>query len=108
MTGGELKQIEEAFSQNWIAPLGPNVDGFEEDLKEACQRLKKIKVTEMMHPVHEHIDKNAHMSEAIHKIVMWQTLSILVTSKNNAVGILRLADLFQEVFRELAGGCKQS
>jgi dTDP-4-amino-4,6-dideoxygalactose transaminase len=30
MSGGEMKYIREAFDQNWIAPLGPNVDGFEE------------------------------------------------------------------------------
>jgi dTDP-4-amino-4,6-dideoxygalactose transaminase len=29
----ELKYIHEAFDQNWIAPLGPNVNGFEDDLK---------------------------------------------------------------------------
>ena len=24
--------VEDAFTTNWVAPLGPNVDGFEEDL----------------------------------------------------------------------------
>ena len=33
MGGNEMKYINEAFEQNWIAPLGPNVNGFEEDLK---------------------------------------------------------------------------
>jgi len=33
MGGNELKYINEAFDTNWIAPLGPNVDGFEEDLE---------------------------------------------------------------------------
>ncbi len=33
MGGSEEKYVKEAFSENWIAPLGPNVDGFEEDLK---------------------------------------------------------------------------
>lgn len=28
----EFEYIRDAFSSNWIAPLGPNVDGFEEDL----------------------------------------------------------------------------
>jgi dTDP-4-amino-4,6-dideoxygalactose transaminase len=30
--GNELKYIQQAFDENWIAPLGPNVDGFEADL----------------------------------------------------------------------------
>ncbi|WP_336834213.1 aminotransferase class I/II-fold pyridoxal phosphate-dependent enzyme [Sphingobacterium siyangense] len=33
MGGNELKYIHEAFDQNWVAPLGPNVNGFEEDLE---------------------------------------------------------------------------
>lgn len=33
MGGNELKYIHEAFDQNWVAPLGPNVNNFEEDLK---------------------------------------------------------------------------
>ncbi|MHB2153595.1 DegT/DnrJ/EryC1/StrS family aminotransferase [Calditrichota bacterium GD2] len=32
MGGDELKFIKQAFETNWIAPLGPNVDGFEADL----------------------------------------------------------------------------
>lgn len=32
MGGGELKYVHEAFEQNWIAPLGPNVDNFEKEL----------------------------------------------------------------------------
>lgn len=33
MGGNELKYIHEAFDENWVAPLGPNVNGFETDLK---------------------------------------------------------------------------
>src|SRR5690554_2256022 len=31
MGGGELKYIHQSFDQNWVAPLGPNVEGFEKD-----------------------------------------------------------------------------
>lgn len=33
MGGTEKKYIDEAFETNWVAPLGPNVDGFERDLE---------------------------------------------------------------------------
>ncbi len=36
MSGHEQKYIKEAFDENWIAPLGPNVDAFEETLAEYC------------------------------------------------------------------------
>ena len=32
MGGDELAFVQQAFDTNWIAPLGPNVDGFEQDL----------------------------------------------------------------------------
>ena len=34
MGGSEQKFVADAFNTNWIAPLGPNVNGFEEDLKD--------------------------------------------------------------------------
>lgn len=33
ISGNENKYIEEAFKENWVAPLGKNVDGFEQDLE---------------------------------------------------------------------------
>ena len=33
MGGGEMKYIEQAFAENWIAPLGPNVNGLEQDIE---------------------------------------------------------------------------
>jgi dTDP-4-amino-4,6-dideoxygalactose transaminase len=34
MSGNEMKYIDEAFKTNWIAPLGPNVTAFENELAE--------------------------------------------------------------------------
>lgn len=33
MGGTEQKYVKEAFDTNWVAPLGPNVNGFEDDLE---------------------------------------------------------------------------
>ena len=33
MSGAEQTYIKEAFDTNWVAPLGPNVNGFEKDLE---------------------------------------------------------------------------
>ena len=32
--GFEQKYVKEAFDTNWVVPLGPNVNGFEEDLRQ--------------------------------------------------------------------------
>jgi len=34
MGGSEQKFVQEAFDTNWVAPLGPNVNGFEKDIEE--------------------------------------------------------------------------
>ena len=33
MSGKEQQYIQEAFDTNWIVPLGPNVNGFEDDIR---------------------------------------------------------------------------
>ena len=33
MSGNEMKYIQEAFDTNWVVPLGPNVNAFEQELK---------------------------------------------------------------------------
>src|SRR6056297_3521626 len=45
MGGEELDYIHEAFEKNWIAPLGANVDGFEEDLQNYTGRDHAAVVT---------------------------------------------------------------
>lgn len=37
MSGEERKYVNEAFDTNWIAPLGPNVNGFETDIENYLQ-----------------------------------------------------------------------
>ena len=41
MSGQEMKFIQEAFDTNWVVPLGPNVNGFEDDLKRFCGQADK-------------------------------------------------------------------
>ena len=44
-TGEEQKYIKEAFDTNWVVPLGPNVNAFEEDLKNfVCTNEKGEKI----------------------------------------------------------------
>ena len=41
--GVEQKYIKEAFDTNWVVPLGPNVNGFEEDLRQFITDNVKMK-----------------------------------------------------------------
>ena len=42
MSGNEMKYIQEAFDTNWVVPLGPNVNAFEEDLEKFVGENKKV------------------------------------------------------------------
>ena len=42
MGDGEQKYIQEAFDTNWIVPLGPNVNGFENDLKKFLGQNRSV------------------------------------------------------------------
>ena len=42
MSGNEMKYIQEAFNTNWVVPLGPNVNGFEADLKAFAGENKEV------------------------------------------------------------------
>ena len=47
MHGEEQKFVQEAFDTNWIAPLGPNVNGFEREMEAYtgiahCSRKKRL------------------------------------------------------------------
>ena len=42
MSGEEQKFIQEAFDTNWVVPLGPNVNGFEGDIKQFIGEDKEV------------------------------------------------------------------
>ena len=44
MSGQEMKYIQEAFDTNWVVPLGPNVNAFEQDLECLCGEGKHVVV----------------------------------------------------------------
>lgn len=42
MSGKEISFIQEAFDTNWVVPLGPNVNAFEQDLERYVGEGKKV------------------------------------------------------------------
>ena len=40
MSGKEMDYIKEAFEDNWVVPLGPNVNGFEADLEKFINHIQ--------------------------------------------------------------------
>ncbi|MBN1211008.1 MAG: CBS domain-containing protein [candidate division Zixibacteria bacterium] len=95
---GKLSRV--GLEPQFISSMMDNFRFFEENLSDLCHRACHIRVVDVMRPVEENIDENATINEAIHKLVMWQTLSLLVIREKNGkevVGLLRLSDVFEEI-----------
>lgn len=84
-------------SEQFISSVLQHYRFFEGDITSLAARARSVKVRDMMHPVEEFIDENSSLSEAIYKLVLYDTLSILVTRKGKVVGLVRLDDVCQEV-----------
>lgn len=60
MSGKEQHFIKEAFDQNWVVPLGPNVDGFEKDLEVFVNRRENAE------PLHKKVVALSAGTAAVH------------------------------------------
>lgn len=50
MSGNEQKYVQEAFDTNWVVPLGPNVNAFEEELAKFLNQSQIIQ-TFLLNPI---------------------------------------------------------
>lgn len=60
---------------------------------------------DIMHPVRESIDSEAPITEALHKLIVWDSISILVSKGSEIVGIIRLSDLYNEIRDYIKNAC---
>ena len=70
---------------------------------EMCRKAADLKVTDIMHSPSEgeYIDINAALCEAIHMLIIGRHHRLMVTKDEKIVGILRLSDVFKEVFQTM-------
>ena len=60
MSGKEQDFIKEAFDQNWVVPLGPNVNGFEKDLEQFVNQRQGAE------PLHKEVVALSAGTAAVH------------------------------------------
>ncbi len=70
-----------------------------EPLQFICERAAGLELSNFIKsPAEdEYIDENATLAEATHRLVICPYISLLVTSGDEVVGILRLSDLFSKI-----------
>jgi hypothetical protein len=87
------------YSPDLIRSMLENSALWTEPLQFFGERAAKLKVGDLIYAPSEdeYIDENATLGEAIHQLIMYPFLSLLVTSGEAVVGILRLSDVFTKV-----------
>ena len=70
------------------------------------ERATKLKVGDFIQAPSkgEYIDEHATLGEATHQLIVQPYLSLLVTSGDEVVGILRLSDVFTKICDIIKGG----
>ena len=99
---GDVNKLTNAgVSEQYINTIMSHYKFFQDKLSNLCYRARDIKVKDVMHPITESIDENTILCEAISKLILWDTLSVLVTRAGEIVGLLRISDICQEVAEQM-------
>jgi CBS domain-containing protein len=106
---GSLQDFEKLskanLSDDFISSLMDNFSFWQDNFLDICKKVKHIKIKDIMHPVTERIDENASLLEAMHKIIMWGSLSILVSSGDKIVGLIRISDIYNYITQYIRNNC---
>ena len=104
---GKVEGIEvlerSGYSPDLIKSMLEDSALWAEPLQFVRERATKLKVSEFIQAPSEgeYIDENATLGEAIHQLIVYPYHSLLVTSGDEVVGILRLSDVFAKICDEI-------
>ena len=89
------------FSPHFMKSLFSQYDLWNKPLDDICKKAGQKRVKEFVESFDggELVDEETSLNEAIHMLVVGHLQSLLVVRKDEVVGILRLTDVFNEVFR---------
>ncbi|MBU0519544.1 CBS domain-containing protein [bacterium] len=95
---GDLERLSrEGWSSDFLRSMLDTVELWKQRFHDYALYAKRTMVKDVMRPVGTGLDIDAPLSEAVHQLVIQETLSLLVTEKGKVVGILRLTDVFNEI-----------
>jgi Mg2+/Co2+ transporter CorC len=101
---GNFSAISRAgLSVEFIKSIMSRYDLYQRSFTEACMAASNLKVRDIMYTPgsDEYVEENDSLENAIHHLIMGQHQSLLVTRNKDIVGILRLTDVFNEVFQRM-------
>ncbi len=88
------------LSQNFLASMVEQLELWDIPIDTMIKRSSKLNVKSIMYEPScaEFIAEDSSIAKCIHSLVIGQHHSLLVASQNEIVGILRLVDIFHEVY----------
>ena len=92
------------FTPQFLESMLQQFKLFDKPLNDLCRKASQVKVKKFMSTPSkgEYIDQSASLDIAIHQLIMGNNQSLLVTAEeNDIVGILRLTDVFKEIFQRM-------
>ncbi len=102
LLGDDVNKLAVAgVSDEFLASTMEHFRFFQDSLNDLCFSAYRRPVTEVMRPVAEYIEASAGLCDAIHLLVLRQTLSVIVRDNDKIVGLLRLSDLYHEIARQM-------
>jgi len=101
---GDMRHLSRTgFSLDFIKSMMEKYALCEVPFTQMCREAANLKVKDYMYRPEEgeYVEGDASLCEAIHILVMGQHQKLLVTRDGEIVGILRLTDVFKEVFQTM-------
>ena len=98
---GDTRAISKAgLSQEFLKEMMDQLAFCETSLIDMCGKAARIKVKDFMYTPYarEYVEADAPLCDAIHSLVIGQHQSLLVVEGEDIIGILRLTDVFMQVF----------
>ena len=91
------------FSRQFLLSMMDTFNLFDNPLNDICKKAGMQKISTYMHRLTEgeHIESTASLDQAIHLLVLGHHQSLLVTEKDEIIGLLRLTDVFAAVFHTM-------
>lgn len=106
---GESSSLSRAgFSPSFLKSMMEQYSIMTEPFVEVCRKASKLNVREFMYTPSEgeYVDEKTTLREAVHRFVMGNHQSLLVTKGEKIIGVLRLTDVFKEVFQTIKKTCE--
>lgn len=101
---GDLRKLSGyGLSAEFLKSMLGKYELWKQPLEDLCRKASERKVGKLVSsPLEgEVVDQDASLNQGIHQLILGHHQSLLVTSKGEVVGILRLADVFTEVARRM-------